>query len=205
MVAGGDVNSAPATGGRTRLQNSQSRCFSSRPCHRGSVCPHMVRRYLTQWKLATGILPVQLSLELQHEAKPSACGHRYDHVVTPSCALCSQGPGKRMIHECHRQRESHTDISNGAMFPKAWSAHSSGRDARRRSVWIILSVRRISLGRAGLDASNPSRRSNRRVTKWDAPGRQGSLGDRGGVCSYSDGNAPSFPRRSPRPHGFFDC
>lgn len=38
--------------------------------------------------------------------------------------------------------------SNGAMFPKAWSAHSSGRDARRRSVWIILSVRRISLGGA---------------------------------------------------------
>lgn len=36
----------------------------------------MVRRYLTQQKLATGIPPAQLSLELQHEAKPSACGHR---------------------------------------------------------------------------------------------------------------------------------
>lgn len=47
----------------------------------------MVRRYLTQWKLATGMLPAQLSLKSQHEAKPNASGHRYDHVVTPFCVL----------------------------------------------------------------------------------------------------------------------
>lgn len=69
--------------------------------------------------------------------------------------------------------------SNGAMFPKAWSAHSSGRDARRRSVWIILSVRRISLGGAGMDASNPSRRPHRRVHKVGRPGAAGFVG-RGG-------------------------
>lgn len=76
VMVGGGVNFASATGVRTRLQNNQSRCFSSRPCHRGSGCPYMVRRYLTQWKLATGILPARLSLESQHEAKPSGCGHR---------------------------------------------------------------------------------------------------------------------------------
>lgn len=75
IVAGG-VNFASVTSVRTRLQNNQSRCFSSRPCHRGSSRPHMVRRYLTQWKMATGILPAQLSLEVQHEARPSVCGHR---------------------------------------------------------------------------------------------------------------------------------
>lgn len=75
-MVGGGVNFASATGVRARLQNNQSRCFSSRPCHRGSSRLYMVRRYLTQWKMATGILPARLSLELQHEAKPSACGHR---------------------------------------------------------------------------------------------------------------------------------
>lgn len=75
-VKAGGVNFTPATGVRTRLQNNQSRCSSCLPCHRGVSRPYMVRRYLTQWKSATGILPAKLSLELQHEARPSACGHR---------------------------------------------------------------------------------------------------------------------------------
>lgn len=91
--------------------------------------------------------------------------------------------------------------SNGAMFPKAWSAHSSGRDARRRSVWIILSVRRISLGGAGMDASNPSRRPNRRVHKVGRPGAAGLV--RGGGSA-----ATRLAHLSAEPtslHGFFNC
>lgn len=99
-------------------------------------------------------------------------------VVTASTTssillLCLlHGPGMRGIPDASNDGKPHGH-SNGAMFPRAWSAHSSGRDARRRSVWIILSVRRISLGGAGMDASNPSRRRIEGFTKWDAPGPQG--------------------------------